>query len=63
MRRGESRREPSVSPGVAGIEEPRRQLVADLIARRRQLGLSQAEIATSTPAKLLDYGLIDAISG
>lgn len=41
-------------PGFAKIEERRRQLVADLVARRRELGLSQAEIAarmgTSQPA-------------
>ena len=54
MSRDESRREPSVFPGFAGIEARRRRLVADLAARRRQLGLSQAEIAarmgTSQPA-------------
>jgi predicted transcriptional regulator len=41
-------------PGFARIEERRRQLLADLVARRRELGLSQAEIAarmgTSQPA-------------
>ena len=47
-------RDGSVFPGFREIAERRRQLVASLVARRRELGLSQTVVAarmgTSQPA-------------
>ena len=52
-------------PGFDRMLQRRRRLVADLVARRRELGLSQAEIAarmgTSQPAVArLESGAADA---
>lgn len=52
--RSRAPREGSAFPGFGEMGERRRQLVTSLVARRRELGLSQTEVAarmgTSQPA-------------
>ena len=52
-------------PGFRGLAERRRGMLADLVARRRSVGLSQAEVAdrmgtSQSAVARLESGAVDA---